>query len=115
MTEELELNLGFGKENLAESRQEFNAPVLSDSHSDTPSFGGSSASSDSSEPESDDYDSDIVDDYERQLSDAQREWERSLEQLWQALTWVILPLAGKLVGRRIAGVIWRKVMNYTYS
>ncbi|BAP71677.1 hypothetical protein KMAR_40169 [Kluyveromyces marxianus] len=62
----------------------------------------------------DDYD-DVIDEYERQLSDAQREWERSLEQLWQALTWIILPLTGKLLGRRTAGYIWRKVMNRLYS
>lgn len=63
----------------------------------------------------DDYDSDMFEDYEKRLSDAQREWERSLEQLWQALTWIILPLFGRLMGKRMAGYIWRRAMGWWFS
>jgi hypothetical protein len=36
------------------------------------------------------------------LSDAQREWEASLEQLQLLLTMIILPFAGKFLGRKFA-------------
>jgi len=35
-------------------------------------------------------------------SDAQREWEASLEQLQLLLTMVIVPFAGKYLGRKFA-------------
>ncbi|CAG98670.1 Mim2p [Kluyveromyces lactis] len=102
-----------------DSRQDLGTPMASDLLSTSASNdinGDSSNQGSASEYDSEEeYDSDVIDEYERQLSDAQREWERSLEQLWQAVTWIILPLAGKLLGRRTAGIIWRKVMNHLYS
>ena len=41
-------------------------------------------------------------DDEDDLSDAQREWEASLEQLQMLLTLVIVPFAGKFLGRKFA-------------
>jgi hypothetical protein len=35
-------------------------------------------------------------------SDAQREWEASIEQLQLLLTMVLIPFAGKYVGRKVA-------------
>lgn len=40
------------------------------------------------------------------LSDAQREWEASLEQLQLMLTMVLVPFAGKYLGRKFA--YWSK-------
>lgn len=74
--------------------------------------GESDLETDSSE---DDYDPEVLNAYEKQLSDAQREWERSLEQLWQVCNWVILPLVGKILGRRVATMIWKRVMGWVCS
>jgi hypothetical protein len=42
------------------------------------------------------------DDDDDDLSDAQREWEASLEQLQLLLTMVVVPFAGKFLGRKFA-------------
>jgi hypothetical protein len=44
---------------------------------------------------------DSEDDDDR-LSDAQREWEASLEQLQLLLTMIVMPFAGKFLGRKFA-------------
>jgi hypothetical protein len=41
-------------------------------------------------------------DSEADSSDAQREWEASLEQLQLLLTMIIMPFAGKFLGRKFA-------------
>lgn len=41
-------------------------------------------------------------DSEEDLSDAQKEWEASLEQLQLLLTMIIMPFAGKFLGRKFA-------------
>lgn len=41
-------------------------------------------------------------DSEADTSDAQREWEASLEQLQLLLTMIIMPFAGKFLGRKFA-------------
>jgi hypothetical protein len=46
--------------------------------------------------------SSILDSEADSSSDAQREWEASLEQLQLLLTMVIMPFAGKFLGRKFA-------------
>lgn len=46
--------------------------------------------------------SSILDSSEADSSDAQREWEASLEQLQLLLTMIIMPFAGKFLGRKFA-------------
>lgn len=41
-------------------------------------------------------------DSEPEYSDAQKEWEESLEQLQLLLTMIIMPFAGKFLGRKFA-------------
>jgi hypothetical protein len=41
-------------------------------------------------------------DSEADLSDAQKEWEASLEQLQLLLSMIIMPFAGKFLGRKFA-------------
>jgi len=53
------------------------------------------------------------DDDERE-SDAEREWEDSLRQLELVLTMVVLPYAGKYLGRRFAYWGWAKYMQWMY-
>lgn len=48
-------------------------------------------------------------DSDSELSDAQREWEASLEQLQLVLTMIILPFAGKFLGRKFA--YWSKLLS----
>lgn len=50
-----------------------------------------------------DYDSDDSLDDELKLINAQLQWEESLEQLKTLVGIVILPLIGKMLGRRFAG------------
>ncbi|KAF4631307.1 hypothetical protein G7Y89_g6832 [Cudoniella acicularis] len=47
-------------------------------------------------------------------SDAQREWEESLQQLELVLTMVIVPFFGKYLGRKVAYWSWAKYMEWTY-
>ncbi|SCV04431.1 LAMI_0H16072g1_1 [Lachancea mirantina] len=49
-----------------------------------------------------------------QLLTAQQQWEESIEQLGQALNWVLLPLLGKFLGRRTALKLWRHAMDYLW-
>ncbi|CCF56581.1 hypothetical protein KAFR_0B02840 [Kazachstania africana CBS 2517] len=51
-------------------------------------------------------------DYELALSEAQRHWEESLQQLNKALNWVILPLLGKFMGRKAATFVWKRVAGW---
>ncbi|GAV53782.1 hypothetical protein ZYGR_0AK02840 [Zygosaccharomyces rouxii] len=68
------------------------------------------------EEEYSDYESDLMDDYyETQLLDAQKQWEESLDQLNKVLNWILLPLVGKFLGRRVAKTIWKRVMEYYWS
>ncbi|AQZ13473.1 MIM2 (YLR099W-A) [Zygosaccharomyces parabailii] len=60
-----------------------------------------------------DHGTDPLDDYfDAQLLDAQRQWEESLEQLNKVLNWILLPLVGKFLGRRVAKTIWKQAMEY---
>jgi len=47
-------------------------------------------------------------------SDAQREWEASLQQLEMILTMMIVPYAGKYFGRRFAYWSWARYMEWMY-
>lgn len=69
--------------------------VLSDMSPPTEDDDVDSLPSESSGVLSDDTDSD----YE---SDAQKEWERSLDQLQLLLTMVLVPFVGKYLGRKFA-------------
>lgn len=58
------------------------------------------------------YSSDEIDDiYESQLLDAQQQWDESIQQLNKVLNWVLLPIIGKFMGRRVAKTIWQRVME----
>ncbi|KAH8880009.1 hypothetical protein GQ53DRAFT_18372 [Thozetella sp. PMI_491] len=48
-------------------------------------------------------------------SDAQREWEASLEQLQLLLTMVLIPFAGKYMGRKFAYWSWAKYMEWFHN
>ncbi|KAH6631136.1 hypothetical protein B0J18DRAFT_423223 [Chaetomium sp. MPI-SDFR-AT-0129] len=48
-------------------------------------------------------------------SDAQREWEESLEQLQLLLTMIIMPFAGKFLGRKFAYWSWARYMEWMHN
>ncbi|KAL2758673.1 hypothetical protein ACRALDRAFT_2100879 [Sodiomyces alcalophilus JCM 7366] len=48
-------------------------------------------------------------------SDAQAEWERSLEQMKLLLTMVIVPFAGKFMGRKFAYWSWARYMEWMHN
>lgn len=48
-------------------------------------------------------------------SDAQEEWERSLEQIQLLLTMVIVPFAGKYLGRKFAYWSWSRYMEWMHN
>ncbi|KAH8670897.1 hypothetical protein BX600DRAFT_509628 [Xylariales sp. PMI_506] len=58
---------------------------------------------------SDSYDSDDED------FDAQREWERSIEQLQLLLTMILVPFAGKYLGRKFAYWSWARYMEWNHG
>ncbi|KAF3910601.1 hypothetical protein ABW21_db0203530 [Orbilia brochopaga] len=47
-------------------------------------------------------------------SDAEQEWQESLKQLELLLTMVIVPFAGKWLGRRCAFWVWARYMEWKY-
>ncbi|PQE17631.1 MFS general substrate transporter protein [Rutstroemia sp. NJR-2017a BVV2] len=47
-------------------------------------------------------------------SDAQKEWEASLQQLEMMLTMVVVPWVGKYFGRKVAYWSWAKYMTWMY-
>ncbi|KAK6951281.1 hypothetical protein Daesc_007812 [Daldinia eschscholtzii] len=47
--------------------------------------------------------------------DAQREWEQSLEQLQLLLTMVLVPFAGKYLGRKFAYWSWARYMEWMHN
>ncbi|EHN01266.1 YLR099W-A-like protein [Saccharomyces cerevisiae x Saccharomyces kudriavzevii VIN7] len=47
-----------------------------------------------------------------ELADAQRQWEESLLQLSKLLNWVLLPLLGKYMGRRMAKTLWSRFIEH---
>ncbi|KAL2017979.1 hypothetical protein VTK56DRAFT_1359 [Thermocarpiscus australiensis] len=54
-------------------------------------------------------------DSEADYSDAQREWEASLEQLQLLLTMIIMPFAGKYLGRKFAYWSWARYMEWMHN
>ncbi|KAF3760483.1 hypothetical protein M406DRAFT_324340 [Cryphonectria parasitica EP155] len=48
-------------------------------------------------------------------ADAQREWEESLEQVQLLLTMVIVPFAGKYLGRKFAYWSWARYMEWAHD
>ncbi|KAK8116279.1 hypothetical protein PG984_012781 [Apiospora sp. TS-2023a] len=48
-------------------------------------------------------------------SDAQQEWERSLEQLELLLTMILIPFAGKYFGRKFAYWSWGRYMEWMHN
>ncbi|KAK3301385.1 uncharacterized protein B0H64DRAFT_37197 [Chaetomium fimeti] len=54
-------------------------------------------------------------DSESDLSDAQREWETSLEQLQLLLTMIVMPFAGKFLGRKFAYWSWARYMEWMHN
>ncbi|KAK6530740.1 hypothetical protein TWF281_007579 [Arthrobotrys megalospora] len=47
-------------------------------------------------------------------SDAELEWQESIKQLEMLLTMVVVPFAGKWLGRRCAFYVWAKAMEWKY-
>ncbi|CCC08874.1 unnamed protein product [Sordaria macrospora k-hell] len=48
-------------------------------------------------------------------SDAQKEWEQSLEQLQLLMTMVLIPFAGKFLGRKFAYWSWGRYMEWMHG
>ncbi|KAK3402749.1 hypothetical protein B0T20DRAFT_342274 [Sordaria brevicollis] len=48
-------------------------------------------------------------------SDAQKEWEKSLEQLQLLMTMVLIPFAGKFLGRKFAYWSWGRYMEWMHG
>ncbi|KAI6784445.1 uncharacterized protein J7T54_006490 [Emericellopsis cladophorae] len=59
--------------------------------------------------------SDIYSDASLSDSDAQEEWDRSLEQLQLMLTMMIIPFVGKYFGRKFAYWSWGKYMYWLHG
>lgn len=66
-----------------------------------------------------DYEYGCDEDYESESScgdlSAQQQWEESMKQLGALATLVIIPLVGKLLGRRCSMMIWKRIAHGWYS
>lgn len=94
---------------------EAEAELLDAYNYDETEEGEDTESSGDDEAEYSDYESDPLDDYfDARLLDAQQQWEESLEQLNKVLNWILLPLIGKFLGRRVAKTIWKQSMEYVW-
>lgn len=60
-----------------------------------------------------DYDSDYDSEY-TELT-AQEQWEESLEQINGLMNWIIFPLVGKVLGRRVSKIIWNRIANVWWA
>ncbi|KAH3681344.1 hypothetical protein WICPIJ_007697 [Wickerhamomyces pijperi] len=63
---------------------------------------------------SSEYDTDDEIEHSINLKNAQLQWEQSVQQIKTLVGLVILPLIGKVLGRRVAGFLWRKAFDYFY-
>jgi len=61
-----------------------------------------------------DLDLDLDSEDDDEPSDAQKEWEASLQQLELLLTMVLIPYVGKYFGRKCAYWSWAKYMQWMY-
>lgn len=52
---------------------------------------------------------------EADSSDAQKEWEESLEQIQLLLTMIVVPFAGKFFGRKFAYWSWARYMEWMHN
>ncbi|GME91141.1 hypothetical protein B5S28_g3873 [[Candida] boidinii] len=69
------------------------------------------------EDEDDDDDDDDNSDYTFKtdlLRDPQKEWEENLAQLNTLLNFVLIPIVGKVLGRRFANIVWRKIAEHIF-
>ncbi|KAF1924511.1 uncharacterized protein M421DRAFT_424644 [Didymella exigua CBS 183.55] len=82
------------------SSQGFIEPHASSSEADIDSLPSSSTNSSVDE---DEY-----------VSDAEREWRESLQQMELLLTMVMVPYIGKYFGRKLAYYSWAKFMEWKY-
>ncbi|KAI1826067.1 hypothetical protein F4861DRAFT_537425 [Xylaria intraflava] len=53
--------------------------------------------------------------FESDYYDAQKEWEQSLEQLQLLLTMILIPFAGKYLGRKFAYWSWARYMEWSHN
>ncbi|CAH6722938.1 mitochondrial import protein 2 [[Candida] jaroonii] len=49
-------------------------------------------------------------DYESEYGlSAQEQWEESMKQINGLVNWIIVPLIGKILGRRVSKIIWARI------
>lgn len=49
-----------------------------------------------------------------EVSDAQKHWDESLEQLHNAVFFALLPVIGRILGRRFARSMWMRYVNWRW-
>ncbi|KAG7700520.1 hypothetical protein KL951_000635 [Ogataea haglerorum] len=70
---------------------------------------------DDQEFESSDGSSDYTYETDLVYHDPQKEWEENLVQLKTLVNFVLLPVIGKVLGRRFANYVWMKIASRIYS
>ncbi|GMG37244.1 unnamed protein product [Ambrosiozyma monospora] len=83
-------------------------PQVSGARTDDIISGAATQGQDDVHDEDDDtdytYETDLVN-----PQDVQKEWDQSIAQLVTLVNFVLIPLVGKMIGRRFAHTIWNKV------
>lgn len=69
--------------------------------------------------QTDPHDDDTDIDYYSELDSeyyltAQEQWEESIKQVEALVHFVLIPLVGKLLGRRTAHILWRRFANWYF-
>ncbi|GME93441.1 unnamed protein product [Ambrosiozyma monospora] len=85
-------------------------PQASDTRAETDDAVSGAATQGQDDVQDDDDDTDYT--YETDLvnpQDVQKEWEQSIAQLVTLVNFVLIPLVGKIIGRKFAHTIWNKI------
>lgn len=51
----------------------------------------------------------------QKVKEAQLQWEESLKQLHKVVNWILLPILGKFIGRKLSHFVWQKFMNHIWN
>lgn len=70
---------------------------------------------DDTDTENDDTDLDYYSELDSEYNLlAQEQWEESLKQIEGLVNFVLMPLIGRLLGRRTADIVWRHFANWYF-
>lgn len=104
----LETPSSIGTPSNTDSNLLFEKDELSTNTDITPSESAGEQSGDETDEYTDDDNDDAV---MVEENDSQQQWDESMEQLNKVCIFVIFPLLGKFVGKKVANIIWKRIAS----